>query len=705
MSHNAELEAEQAHIDHAYECLERSRRLAAAQADVSDSTPGGTFQARYERDVMAESAQQRLAQLDLGDQSLCFGRIDRKPPDSLADDPDVVRALDRNGLERFYIGRIAVADERAEPVVVDWRAPVAEAFYRATGGDPMGLVRRRHFATRGRTLLGMDDELFGDAADGLSDGSVQGQGALIAALESARSGKLSDIVATIQGEQDEVIRSDLSGILVVQGGPGTGKTVVALHRAAYLLYTHRFPLEGQGVLVIGPNRLFLSYIEQVLPSLGEAGIEIAVLADLVPGIRAMGSDRPDVARVKGDLRMCRVLARAVRDRQRPLRNTAIVPLGVERLRITPEESRELIAQTRRRARTHNGGRKHFDSAFFQLLASKMRDPLEPHVLRERVRDLIEVREAMERMWPVLSPAELLNDLFSSAALLRSAARGTLSDEEQALLRRERTTEPGSLVWSSQDVPLLDEALELLGPRPRHKDEDQIRTYGHIVVDEAQDLSPMELRLIDRRSLNGSMTIVGDIAQATAAHAHDSWGSVLEHLPEKRRPRFAELTIGYRLPGPAMDLAARMLSVAAPEITPPRSIRQSGDEPIVQPSSEVTFGAALVGAVRRELAAIESGNLAVIPPTSWLARVEEALGDGGVSFGRAHRGNLDHQVTVAPVTLVKGLELDACIVVEPGAILSGEFRGPQTLYVALTRATRRLSLLHVGPLPEVLAPPE
>jgi DNA helicase IV len=214
---------------------------------------------------------------------------------------------------------------------------------------------------------------------------------------------------------------------------------------------------------------------------------------------------------------------------------------------------------------------------------------------------------------------------------------------------------------------------------------------------------MELRVIDRRSLNGSMTIVGDIAQATGAHGHDSWDSVLHHLPDRRRPRFAELTIGYRLPGPSMELAARMLRVAAPGLTPPRSIRQSGDEPVVQASSDMSFSDDLAAAVKRELEAVGSGNLAIIAPTSWIGRVEEALRDGGVPFGQAHRGNLDHQVTVAPVTLVKGLELDACIVVEPGAILTEEFRGPQTLYVALTRATRRLSLLHVGPLPEVLAP--
>ena len=683
MSANPELEAEQAYIDHAYRCLERTRELARTIRSDVQTGPGGTFQARYERDVMIEQADQRLAQTDLGDQSLCFGRIDQR------------------GGDRFYIGRIAVSDEHADPVVVDWRAPIAEPFYRATGREPMGLVRRRHFATSGRVLRGIDDEFFGEARDELEAGAVVGQGALISALEEARSGKLGDIVATIQGEQDEVIRAPLPGVLVVQGGPGTGKTVVALHRAAYLLYTHRFPLEGQGVLVIGPNRLFLSYIEQVLPSLGEAGVEIAVLADLVPHIRASGVDRPEVARVKGELRMCDLLAKAVRDRQRPLRETAIIPLGIERLRVTPDDSAELIAGARRRARTHNAGRKHLVEGFYRLLASKMREPLDWNVVRERTKALPETREALERMWPQLTPAQLLNDLFSSPALTRLAGRRWFSPAELALLRRERAELPDEIVWSNSDVPLLDEALELLGPRPKHKDEDGIRTYGHIVVDEAQDLSPMELRVIDRRSLNGSMTIVGDIAQATSASGHTSWDSILRHLPSKREPQRAELLIGYRVPAPSMELAARVLRLAAPGLRPPRSIREAGDPPTIERADADAFGDALVAAVRREVQAIGSGNVAVICPSSWVAPVERSLDAAGVDYGQAHRGRFDHQVTVAPITLVKGLELDSCIVIEPRAVLDDEFRGPQTLYVGLTRATKRLSILHVAPLPEVL----
>ncbi|HEY8544064.1 MAG TPA: DNA/RNA helicase domain-containing protein, partial [Acidimicrobiales bacterium] len=292
MSFHPDLVAEQEYIDRAYDCLERARQTATRLRSMVEVGKGGTEQARWEREMIEGNIANRLDYLHLGDASLVFGRIDRAHAD---------------GGDTYYIGRVAVADENQEPVVVDWRAPVAEPFYRATGRAPMGLVRRRHFATRGRRLLGIEDELFGEGA-GLLDGGlavsdngsqIKGHGALIAALEESRTGRLSDIVGTIQAEQDEIIRAELPGVLVVQGGPGTGKTVVALHRAAYLLYTYRFPLEGQGVLVVGPNRLFLGYIEQVLPSLGEAGAELAVLADLVENVRVAVNDKPLAARVKG----------------------------------------------------------------------------------------------------------------------------------------------------------------------------------------------------------------------------------------------------------------------------------------------------------------------------------------------------------------------------------------------------------------------
>ncbi|UDY34623.1 HelD family protein [Dermatobacter hominis] len=692
MANHPELEAEQAYVDHAYECLEQTKRAVEAMRETVESGPGGTFQHRYERDVVHDRVEARLQHLEVGDLSLVFGRIDLEPS-AAAEQPE-------SG-DRFYIGRVAVADKHRDPVVVDWRAPVAESFYRATGRDPMGLVRRRHFASRGRTLLGIDDELFGAAKDALDRGEVQGYGALISALEETRSGKLSDIVATIQVEQDVIIRSELPGVLVVQGGPGTGKTVVALHRAAYLLYSHRFPLEGQGVLVVGPNRVFLSYIEQVLPSLGEAGVQIATLGDLVPHVRIAGHDDEDTARVKGDLRMIDVVRHAVRDRERPLREPLRIPYGVQWLTLSVERSTDIVQQARRRFRTHNAGRKLVEQLFWEALAATSRNEDPPEVVRERLRSDVAVREALERMWPVLTPAELLNDLYGSPGLLKLAASRYLEPNEWKLLSRPRESDAAEVVFTNHDVPVLDEALELLGPRPRHKDDDVVRTYGHIVVDEAQDLSPMQLRVLDRRSLNGSMTIVGDIAQSTGAWAHDDWDSVLEHLPSRRPPRRAELTVGYRVPGPIMELAARVLRIAAPGLRPPTSIRHMGDEPIISGCRDDELDLEVADAVRRELKAVGSGNVAVVVPGSLADRVDIALDDAGIDHGKATRQGLDRQVTIVPTSLVKGLELDSVIVVEPAAILREEVRGPQSLYVALTRSTKRLSIVHAEPLPDVL----
>lgn len=695
MANHPEMEAEQAYIDHAHECLEASRREVEAMRDAVEGGRGGTFQSRFERDVMWDRVESRLAQLDLGDLSLVFGRIDTE-----AVEPDDHGAGGMSA-ETWYIGRLAVADERRDPVVVDWRAPIAERFYRATGVDPMGLRRRRYFATRGQVLLGIDDELFGSATEALDSGQVQGYGALVAALEESRSGRLSDIVGTIQAEQDRIIRSELPGVLVVQGGPGTGKTVVALHRAAYLLYTHRFPLEGQGVMVVGPNRVFLNYIEQVLPSLGEAGVSIGQLADMVPHIRASGFDDEATARVKGDLRMVEVIRRALRDRQRALREPLRVPYGVQHLVLTVEESKEIVAQARRRFRTHNAGRKLVEQLVFEALAatSRTEDPVE--VVRERTRRDPLVREALERMWPVLTPTELLNDLLGSPGLLRSACRGHLAAQEAELLARPRLHDPGEVVFTHHDVPLLDEALELLGPRPRYKDEDAVRTFGHIVVDEAQDLSPMQLRVLHRRSLNGSMTIVGDIAQSTGAWAHDDWASVLEHLPRRRPPRMEELTVGYRLPGPIMELASKVLRVAAPQLEPPRSIRHVGEPPLLLGVAAEDLEEELADLVRAELKAVGNGNVAVVVAPSMAARVDRVLELTGIVHGTAVRQGLDHQVTVVTPSLVKGLELDAVIVVEPRSILEEEVRGPQALYVAVTRSTKRLSILHARELPDVL----
>ncbi len=695
MAGHPELDTEQAYLDHAHDALDSARQRVLRLRRLTDPAREGTHQARIEREVVEDTIRARMAQLDVGDASLVFGRID---PQATS--------------ERFYIGRVAVADADQEPVVVDWRAPIAEPFYRATGRSPMGLSRRRHFATRGRHLLGIEDELFGDdAVDVAGDHdvdtgddahAVSGQGVLFAALERPRSGRLGDIVGTIQGEQDEIIRSELRGVVVVQGGPGTGKTVVALHRAAYLLYTHRFPLEGQGVLVLGPNRLYLGYIERVLPSLGEAGVELAVVADLVPEDVGIGREEPLSARVKGDIRMVDLLAKAVADRRRPLRRDLVIGLGVQSLRCDVEASRRLVESARRRARRHNAGRRLVEQGLWNALAASGRIPVEPSLVEDQLRRNDDVRAALEWMWPVLTPGELLAELFGSRALLRSAARGRLGAEELAALERARG-EPGDAapLWTNADVPLLDEARTLLGPRA--KGDEEPRSYGHLVLDEAQDLSPMELRMLARRSLGGSMTVVGDIAQATGALAPTGWDEVLAHLPLRRPPRHYELTVAYRTPAAVLALAECILPVAAPGLRPPRSVREGGEPPVITPvASGPELAVAVAAAAGRERLAVGEGNVAVVAPESLVDEVGAALAAAGVDHGRAASGGLGAQVTLVPVRLVKGLELDSVVVVEPSRIVAEEPQGMRSLYVALTRATRRLTVVHAEALPQPLA---
>ena len=687
-----ELAAEQAYVDRAYVCLDAARERALALTTMVEVGRGGTNQARFEREAIQESVAARLGQLDMGDASLVFGRIDQE-------------ADAGNG--SYYIGRVGVWGVDQEPVVVDWRAPVAEAFYRATGPMPLGLQRRRHFVSRGRSLLGMEDELFGDLDRFQDDdGSrLKGEGALIAALETARTGHLGDIIGTIQAEQDDIIRAPLAGVHAVQGGPGTGKTVVALHRAAYLLYTHRFPLDGQGVLVVGPNRLFLAYIEQVLPSLGEAGVILATLGDVVGGVRV--DDRREVAevgRLKGDLRMVRFVARAVRTRQRVLRHDLRVGFGLQWLRLSVDGSQRIVDEARKRYRTHNAARKFVVAEFYEALAASGHGDLDPEALRERLRGELSIREALEWMWPVLTPAQFLNDLLGSRALIRAADQ-SLTPVQVDALYRERAVEVEDLLWTASDAPLLDEARAVLGARPGRRQQDAVRTYGHIVVDEVQDLSPMDLRMLGRRSLNGSMTVVGDIAQATGAWAHDDWDSILEHLPDRRPATRHELTVGYRIPGPLMDLAADVLAEAAPDLAPPRSVRADGDVPrfveLAEDPDRKLDG--LADVVRSELDAVGAGNVAVIAANSQAVDVEDALERAGLSFGRPTRRGLDAQVAVVPVELVKGLEVDGAVVVEPARILREHAQGLRALYVALTRATKRLAVVHAEQLPDLLNP--
>ena len=714
--HHPDLHDEQAYVDHAYECLEQSKQAAWQLRDLTEADLGGTFQARFERNAFDEALIKRLTDLDLGNAALVFGRIDRHGDASVDD-------ASHGGIESFHIGRLAVADEHAEPIVIDWRAPVAEPFYRATGREPMGLARRRHFAVEGRKLLGIEDELFGEGHLGLghdeglaetSGGSgatapnLRGYSTLIASLERGRTGTLGDIVATIQAEQDEIIRSPQAGVLVVQGGPGTGKTVVALHRAAYLLYTHRFPLEDQGVLVIGPNRVFLKYIEQVLPSLGEAGIEQVVLGDLVPGVRfATRTENVDsmlTARVKGDARMSDVIDHAVNDRERPLRAELVVPFGSGYVRISADETARIVKQARRRFRRHNAARRWVEGEFFGAMAASWRGgEVTGAQIRREIRSLPEVREALDRMWPVLTPAELLHDLFGSPALLRLAADGVLAEHEHQSLLRPRCGSVDDVRWTAADVALLDDAREVLGPKPgkngKIDESDEIRTFGHIVIDEVQDLTPMQLKMATRRSLNGSMTVVGDIAQATGPLAPDDWDEVLEHLPDRKPPRVIGLSVGYRIPSQIMDLANRVMEAATPGLRAPNSVRVGDAVPNIVRVDSLHDG--VVHEVDRLRGELRGASIAIVAPDDLCDEISDALNAAGHPHGRAATAGLDELLTVVPVSVVKGLELDAVIVVEPARIVSDQEHGMRALYVALTRPTQRLSIVHTDDLPAPL----
>ncbi len=714
MSH-PEIQAEQAHIDRAYALLESSRQRATRLREMVEVGRGGTRQARFERDVIEDAVAGRLSQLELGSSSLVFGRIDRSAKTSAdAQVPDATGPS-----ETFYIGRLAVADERQEPVVVDWRAPIAEPFFRATGGNPLGLLRRRHFVCRGRVLAGLEDEIFDlDALDASANGGngprLNAHGALYAALEQRRDGQLQQVVSTIQAEQDEIIRSPRKGILVTQGGPGTGKTIVALHRAAYLLYTYRFPLAGQGVLVVGPNRLFLRYVERVLPSLGEAGVHLFVLADLFneifPEVRVRLADTPEAARIKGDVRMSQVVMNAVRDRQRPLRSDLRLDFGLGYVTLAASTSRAIVAEARRRFRHHNAGRAYVEQAAYAAMSASHRRRPEPSKLRERFSRHPGVMEAFERMWPLLTPAQLLRDLYGSRALLRSAAGGVLSDAETEQLFRPRGDGEADYEWSDADVPMLDEAYSVLGPRSRsrkRRSDTEMRTYGHIVVDECQDQPPMALRMIARRSLNGSMTLVGDIAQATSAHAPSSWHEILAHLPSGPvAPRLSELTLSYRIPQPSLELANQVLAAAAPGLAPPAAVRIDGAPPrFVTASGGVAQG--VLDTVVFEAAELDGGSMLVVSPAEHMDDIAELLASAGVDFGRATAasrnatGALHPHVTLAPVRLCKGLETDGVVVVEPAAMVDEEPQGLRALYVALTRATKRVAVVSSRPLPEPL----
>ena len=682
-----ELDVEQRAIDVAYACLRQMR----ARAEELEAEWGG---ANADPDLRRALAH-RVRVLADSNRALCFGRIDH-------DDG-----------QRWYVGRRHVEDEAAEPVVIEWRAPVAVPYYRARPSEPMGLVRRRQFVVDGPVLVSMADDTFGVGAGQEGAGPrVRGRDALLAELERARTGEMLDIVATIQVEQDEIIRSPLPGVMAVQGGPGTGKTAIGLHRAAFLLYGNDV-LARQGVLVVGPNRTFLRYIAQVLPSLGEEAVVQTTLRDLVPDAPGRGEDTVAAQRIKGDGRLADVLRRALAAARRPLEHDLEVRFGHMRLVVPAADANALAATVAARDTPYSAGRTALREQLIRAVARRHTARVghegadETSSLTRSLRTDKDFTGALDRLWPSVAPAALVADLLSSPTRLARAAEGVLSAEEQTTILRPAAAGAGSgrvrsgatgtgrrraVPWTDADAALVDEAHELIGGRAR--------AYGHVVVDEAQDLSPMQIRMLARRCPSGSMTLMGDLAQGIGVWAVDRWEDLVAQLPTPDGSRVEELLLGYRSPGQVLDFAGRLLPVAAPNVPPTESIRLGRTEPHVL----AVDGDDLLAAAMAEVRALRErwASVAVVVPVALLAAADKALAGAGMEYGEAGRDGIGHPVTLLSAPATKGLEFDAVVVVEPTAIMQDAPRGLRLLYVALTRPTQHLSVVHSEPLPVPLA---
>jgi DNA helicase IV len=664
-----ELDDEQAHIHRSYEHLDRMRERAERLLADAPEDP----------DLLA-SLKRRIFQLTDTNRPLCFGRLDFDEGDS------------------WHIGRRHVEDETADPVVVEWRAPVAVPFYRATIDEPLGLKLRRQFVVEGRTLVQMADDLFGpDAVERAAEGpQVRGRDALLAELERARTGQMLDIVATIQTEQDVVIRAPMPGILTVQGGPGTGKTAIGLHRAAFLLFGND-QLARSGVLVLGPNRTFLRYIAQVLPSLGEEAVVQTILSDLVPDAPIRAEDAPETVRLKGDARMAEVLRVALRQRRRPVVEDIEVRYQRVRVVITADRANELAATVAERRIPYSAGRTTLRDLLARAVYERYaeiagRMGTEYTLVSRSLSGDAAFKAAIDTLWPSVPATTLVRELLTKRDVLARAADGILDPSEQRLLLRKAGRSVRTEPWTEQDGPLVDEAIELIDGR--------LRTYGHAVVDEAQDLSPMQARMLARRVPNGSMTILGDIAQGTGAWGRDSWEDLLQHLPAPDGVRIEELRLGYRAPGRVLDVASRLLPSIAPDLQPTESIRPGRSEPRFVRVDDVGD---LAGAAAREAIrlAAEWTSIAVIVPNALHDEIAAVLAAAGADLGDAEREGLDHAVTLVPALTAKGLEFDAVVVVEPVRIADDAPRGLRLLYIALTRPTQHLSVVHAEPLPDAL----
>ncbi|SDE41706.1 DNA helicase IV [Blastococcus fimeti] len=664
------LAAERAHLARAEECLAQMRVATTAVTDA------GVDAWASERLGAARAERLRLLAADPGVPPF-FGRTDSTGP----------------ATETFHIGRRHVRDDAGDPVVIDWRAPMSRPFYQATAVAPQGVARRRRFGFSDGELTGYEDERLETGDDGPGE-------FLRAEIERPRSGPMRDIVATIQPDQDDIVRAPLAESICVQGAPGTGKTAVGLHRAAYLLYTHGGQLARTGVLVVGPNRAFLRYIEQVLPTLGEVDVAQSTVADLTGRVPVRAVDEARAAVLKGDVRMAEVLRRALWGEIRKPADDVLVPLAGRRYRVSVERLKRFVDDLRRRARgTDDQQLLHYTAGrerLAMLLAADARrqkeeaggSPTDAET-RKAARSP-EVRAFCDEVWPARDAAGLVAALFSDAALLARAARGILDDDEQALLSwsvppRSIRTAP----WTEADAVLVDEAAGLL---------ERTAGFGHVVVDEAQDLSPMQCRAVARRLAAGSLTVLGDLAQATSPWSAADWQQTLTGLGRPDtvvRP----LTRGYRVPAEVLDYANRLLSVIAPGLPAATAVR---GEPGSLRVRSVTDLAGPLSAVVAELAA-EPGSIGVVCADDVVADVVALLTAAGLpAAALVDDGEPPARLAVVPATLVKGLEFDAVVVADAAAIVAAEPRGLHRLYVVLTRAVSTLVVLHRGDLPVELA---